>query len=924
MMFASPLSQQSRSCRRPSSCWIAVLGVVALSAFAMPLRASFNYPDFSSVAGLTLNGDAIQSGIVLRVTPDAEGQAGSAWYTTAKQHLADGFDTTFTFRMSGGMSGDGMAFVIQDEATTALGGTGSGLGYDGITRSIAIEFDTFGFYPESDNHISVQTRGASNNSPDDQFSLVQVNMQTNLNDGNLHQVRIRYRPGVLLVFFDGSDAPTIDLAINLQNINGDNILDGSGDAWVGFTAGTGLATENHDVESWSFDVTSSPLPTGPCCTPSGCIIATQHDCHTLLGGFFAGPEGGDCGQTQCAGACCTGEFCTSDTSLSDCIANGGTFRGVDVQCDFPDYPTCDGACCDPAGICYITNEFDCQQNGGTFHGPGTSCAPFPCSLPTTGACCVANECLTITESDCQMQSGTWYGVGTSCFDISCFDPPPAFGACCQPGGFCVDGVAEIACAHFNGVYQGDGSLCANSNCTPPCDCQRATFIGGGAFMSDSTIGAPACAGITCGEAIAESPAKTYLLIPSTGGFAVIDNCNNANFHSMISIHSGCPFTVENMLACNNAGCGMGASLSLCVRAGQPYYIRVGGLNGESGNYDLAAFVIPAQVSEGPFQNPGNGHWYYTTVFGPWTAAEQIAQSKGGHLATINDAAENEWVRSTFAQFTPVMIGINDAAAEGTFVWASGQPVTYTNWDAVQPDDAGGGEDYGVMQTNGTWIDVPDCSGVNNGEAVIEVDTLTLPGIMAGPIRSPVTCHDYYLTQPGTWIETELKAQSLGGHLASINTPAENEWIRTTFANFGGNPQAVWIGLSDHSTEGVFTWVDGSPVGYTNWNPGEPNDLGNEDYVAMNDSVTGGWNDAHSGEPHSGVIEIPTPHCPCQCPLGDMNCNEAVTTADVPLFVQALLKSGSFGGCNVNIADMNGDMLINGRDVQLFVAAIVGP
>jgi hypothetical protein len=198
----------------------------------------------------------------------------------------------------------------------------------------------------------------------------------------------------------------------------------------------------------------------------------------------------------------------------------------------------------------------------------------------------------------------------------------------------------------------------------------------------------------------------------------------------------------------------------------------------------------------------------------------------------------------------------------------------------------------------------------------------LPGVLAGPIRNPANCHDYYLTQPGTWIETQLKAQSRGGNLVTINNAAENEFVRATFANFGVYPQAVWIGLTDRDVEGTFVWVDGSPVAYTNWSPGEPNNLGNEDYVMMNDPATGGWNDAHSGVPLSGVIEIPTQHCPCQCRLGDMNCDDAVDTTDIPLFVQALLQTGGFGGCDISLADMNGDGLINGLDAQAFVAALL--
>ncbi len=895
--------------------WMDVLLIVAclLGLTASAVRADFDYPDFSDVSELMLNGDAAQAGNILRITENVSDQSGSAWYSTSKAHLADGFDTTFTFQITGD-GADGMAFVLQNDSDTALGGGGSDLGYSGIFQALAVEIDTFGFYPETDNHISVQTNGNDAISADDQYSLAQANPATNLNDGNTHTLTIRYRPGVLLVFLDGGAAPIIDIAVDLGNA-GLDVLDVNGDAWVGFTGATGGAFEAHDLLSWNFDENSDPLPTGACCTVSGCVDnVTAHQCK-MQNGYYGG-DGSDCGSASCTGACCTDSNCEEDVSLEDCVNGGGTFLGVGSICDFN---SCQGACCDAFGLCYITDEQTCLNDNGTFHGAGSSCGPFPCGLPLYGACCLGNECLTSTEGDCSNASGTWYGAGTQCYEISCFDEPGPFGACCQPGGSCVDNITQTACEHFNGVYNGDDSLCANSNCSEGCDCVNATILDQNTYISDSTTGLPECDGSPCSGV---SPAKIYAFTPSTTGSALINTCNFADFDTAISVHDGCPMTPANQIACDLNGCGTASQVQFCAVGGHTYYVRVGGESGESGNYDLLTILFAAAISEGPFQNPGNGHWYYLTTSSPWTALEQLAVSKGGHLATIDDAAENEWVRSNFATVTgKVAIGINDAAVEGAFEWTSGDAVGYTNWQSGQPDN-NGDEDYGVMDSAGEWIDQTNCEG-GNGDGVIEVNSVTLPGVIAGPIRNPGNCHDYYFLQPGTWIEAQLKAQALGGHLATINDAAENEWIRSTFANYGGQPQAVWIGLTDRTTEGTFAWVDGSPVGYTNWNGGEPNNLGNEDYVEMVDPATGTWNDTHSGDFVSGVIEIATDHCPCQCPLGDMNCDDDVTTADIPNFVQALLGTG-FVGCDINLADMNQDTVINGQDMQLFVNVLLAP
>src|SRR5262245_19715924 len=49
------------------------------------------------------------------------------------------------------------------------------------------------------------------------------------------------------------------------------------------------------------------------------------------------------------------------------------------------------------------------------------------------------------------------------------------------------------------------------------------------------------------------------------------------------------------------------------------------------------------VAAGPIVNPANGHSYLLLSPSTWTAAEAESVSLGGSLATIDDAAENQWV-----------------------------------------------------------------------------------------------------------------------------------------------------------------------------------------------------------------------------------------------------------------------------------------
>lgn len=100
----------------------------------------------------------------------------------------------------------------------------------------------------------------------------------------------------------------------------------------------------------------------------------------------------------------------------------------------------------------------------------------------------------------------------------------------------------------------------------------------------------------------------------------------------------------------------------------------------------AASGVVAQSLEW-HRNPATGHWYAIVEGTTWTAGEAYAVSLGGHLATINDAAEDRWIAVTFKQ--EAFVGLNDIDKEGTWVWASGEPVTYTNWLPDEPWVGGG-------------------------------------------------------------------------------------------------------------------------------------------------------------------------------------------------------------------------------------------
>ncbi|NJM58208.1 MAG: hypothetical protein HC857_13265 [Synechococcales cyanobacterium RU_4_20] len=99
----------------------------------------------------------------------------------------------------------------------------------------------------------------------------------------------------------------------------------------------------------------------------------------------------------------------------------------------------------------------------------------------------------------------------------------------------------------------------------------------------------------------------------------------------------------------------------------------------------------------------NGKEYLLTTAKTWEEAQAEAVSLGGNLVTVNDAAEEAWLRQTFGTTESLWIGLTDRVQEGTFRWADGEAVTYTNWAPGQPDNYQpvGGEDYASINFRDT-------------------------------------------------------------------------------------------------------------------------------------------------------------------------------------------------------------------------------
>jgi len=170
---------------------------------------------------------------------------------------------------------------------------------------------------------------------------------------------------------------------------------------------------------------------------------------------------------------------------------------------------------------------------------------------------------------------------------------------------------------------------------------------------------------------------------------------------------------------------------------------------------VIALGLPEAKAD-PVRYAANGH-YYEAVRAPdgitRDDAGAAAFAKGGYLATITDAAENDFVFALvndLSWFTDISVngdrlgpwlgGIKTAAG---WQWNTGEPFTYTNWKPGQPDGFGGGyqytELYNGSDVGSAWADHPgnDVPGFELPKGYVveyNTDPSTIPAVAVAPPR----------------------------------------------------------------------------------------------------------------------------------------------------------------------------------------------
>ena len=251
--------------------------------------------------------------------------------------------------------------------------------------------------------------------------------------------------------------------------------------------------------------------------------------------------------------------------------------------------------------------------------------------------------------------------------------------------------------------------------------------------------------------------------------------------------------------------------------------------------------------------PNNGYqwqsncYYFQTNATDFPEAERNCVMLGGHLVSIHDSFTNALLTGHFRGVNDYWIGLSNIKTSKKLAWIDGTKVDFTDWDKNQPGNVTGIKCASVTLKSGLWkvescfqqkAYVCEIAGGASGSTAVPPMTTTQGGGNPTPSTTGSTgqctgnatyyqptnsCYSVYFTSdPDSkpWNASETFCQSIGGHLASIHSQDEFNFIMNF--NYPANAEYwPWIGLFSNDNEQTFQWSDGTPMDFLPWGPGEP-------------------------------------------------------------------------------------------------------
>ncbi len=251
----------------------------------------------------------------------------------------------------------------------------------------------------------------------------------------------------------------------------------------------------------------------------------------------------------------------------------------------------------------------------------------------------------------------------------------------------------------------------------------------------------------------------------------------------------------------------------------------------------------------------------------WNEADEFCGSNGGHLVTITSEAEQSTIELLLEGGSKKQYWIGLLKKDSELNWVTGEDFDYSNWDSGEPNSHsrsdGESEDYihiyntanpavggserfkwNDMYYDNTYPGEEDNFGADTVGFICETESVQQATTAESKTSSVIpddaaeyNGHSYKVyEEKKSWDDAEEYCESMGGHLLTITTQGEQQFIEFLLEDYSDSD--YMIGLHRDLSE-FNTWVTGEAVSYTNWGANEPDNLGSQSVGIIANGVRSG-------------------------------------------------------------------------------------
>ncbi|XP_053309219.1 C-type mannose receptor 2 isoform X2 [Spea bombifrons] len=230
---------------------------------------------------------------------------------------------------------------------------------------------------------------------------------------------------------------------------------------------------------------------------------------------------------------------------------------------------------------------------------------------------------------------------------------------------------------------------------------------------------------------------------------------------------------------------------------------------------------------------GNTEYRFFDHHSRWSQAQRICTWLQAELVSIHDQAELDFLGQNLQMFSSGQeqhwwIGLHTYENDGRFRWSDKSVLSFVQWAYGRPGPPTREKKCVYMTASRDWSDQKCLTAL---PYICKRSNTTVPRPTLPPLLpSGGGCPKGWLpflnkcfgikadskSERKTWQQARDSCKLLGGELATVSNYLEQAFITSILPNITID---LWIGL--HSVRQKFQWVEGQPLDYVNWGPGEP-------------------------------------------------------------------------------------------------------